>query len=485
MSRQFRKIGPVSRAAIGVMVCAVSAVAYSDPTTVPSGVVPPAATQPQAGVKPAPKPTQETKTCVSETCHASILNRKVMHGPTAQQKCQSCHQYADASRHQFKLAQQAEKLCETCHTIKQRTVVHAPVSQGRCTGCHDPHGSDQRFMLVADPTKGLCLTCHKQTDFAKLKFVHGPVASGACIVCHEPHSSWEAKLLVKPAGDLCVQCHSEVARKTEANGQDRHLHAPVKDQSCAACHDPHASNNKFQLRQAAPDLCFSCHKELQKTLASAKVVHGAVTQEGGCLTCHSAHASTLPKLAQAAQPKMCLSCHNQPLKTASGQTLTDMAALLKDNPQHHGPIREGACTACHQPHANDRFRLLSQDYPPDFYAPFAIERYALCFGCHIPQLVTEKHGTGLTRFRQGDVNLHWVHVNQPKGRTCRACHEVHASQNPFHIRDAVPFGTTWMLEIGYKQNSDGGSCSPGCHVTRTYNNGPTTQPSTRPAGDTR
>jgi predicted CXXCH cytochrome family protein len=62
-----------------------------------------------------------------------------------------------------------------------------------------------------------------------------------------------------------------------------------------------------------------------------------------------------------------------------------------------------------------------------------------------------------------------VHVNQRKGRTCRACHEVHASKRPFHIRDALPFGDAgWMLKINYKQTTDGGTCSPGCHETRTY-----------------
>jgi predicted CXXCH cytochrome family protein len=76
---------------------------------------------------------------------------------------------------------------------------------------------------------------------------------------------------------------------------------------------------------------------------------------------------------------------------------------------------------------------------------------------------------GLTNFRNGDKNLHFVHVNQAKGRTCRACHEVHASKRPFHIREAVPFGDSgWELEINYQRSQDGGSCSPGCHKTRAY-----------------
>jgi hypothetical protein len=49
---------------------------------------------------------------------------------------------------------------------------------------------------------------------------------------------------------------------------------------------------------------------------------------------------------------------------------------------------------------------------------------------------------------------------------------VHASKNPFHIRDQVPFGMKgWMLEIGFKQMPTGGLCAPGCHKPQEYNHG--------------
>ena len=181
----------------------------------------------------------------------------------------------------------------------------------------------------------------------------------------------------------------------------------------------------------------------------------------------------LPALQRDEQPQLCLNCHDQPIETADGSTLTNMAALLRDNPDHHGPIREGACSACHPPHAAEHPRLLRKAYPPEFYAEFERERYALCFECHIAELVETEHGTGLTRFRDGDRNLHWLHVNRKKGRTCRTCHEIHASRNPFHVRDSVPFGTGgWELEIRYEKTPTGGSCAPGCHAKREYRRGP-------------
>jgi predicted CXXCH cytochrome family protein len=287
----------------------------------------------------------------------------------------------------------------------------------------------------------VCLACHK--DQSAKKHVHGPVAAGACVLCHEPHSAWQAKLLVEKPDKLCVSCHTEMIPKPD---KARHVHPPAQD-NCTACHDAHTSNFKAQVRNDVPQLCMSCHKEMESKLASAAIVHGAVKEPGGCSTCHTPHFSQLPKLQKESQPSVCLSCHDKPIKTADGTMLTNMAALLKENPQHHGPIREGDCTACHEPHAGQRFRLLAADYPPQFYANFKLDQYALCFKCHIPDMVLKKQGAGLTRFRKGDLNLHWLHVNQEKGRTCRACHEVHASRRPFHIRESVPFGSKgWMLE---------------------------------------
>src|SRR6266511_81902 len=133
-----------------------------------------------------------------------------------------------------------------------------------------------------------------------------------------------------------------------------------------------------------------------------------------------------------------------------------MAALLKENQEHHGPIRLGACTACHQPHGGDQPKLLSAAYPPEFYAKFNIEQYQLCFTCHPPDLVLVKEASAPTGFKNGEKNLHWLHVNQEKGRTCRACHEVHASRQPFHIRESVPFGPKgWAITIKYRQTSNG------------------------------
>lgn len=389
-----------------------------------------------------------------------------MHGPAASD-CGVCHvQIGEPKDHKFSYVVEKEALCARCHALPHQNVMHAPVKDGKCMECHDPHGSDHKRILKLDPKRDLCLKCHKE-ELTKGAFVHGPVAVGACIVCHKPHSSENPKLLITDTKSLCLTCHAEVQAKGE---QGVHMHAAL-EQGCTRCHDPHASNHKFQLHEQAPGLCMQCHKEkFDQITKDSPVVHGAITAEGGCTGCHEPHSSKLSSLQRGTQPGVCLKCHDKVLDGPNGSHITDMAGLLAQNPDKHGPIREGACTACHSPHAGKHFRLLAEDYPQQFYAPFNLDSFKLCFKCHIPDLVLKPSARGLTQFRDGDRNLHYLHVNQEKGRTCRACHEVHASKRPAHIREAVPFGGSgWMLEINFEKSTDGGSCAPGCHKPKTYN----------------
>ncbi len=299
------------------------------------------------------------------------------------------------------------------------------------------------------------------------KVMHDPVAQGKCLDCHayEDVSRHRFKPLASPD---CTTCHKQMVPKL---GETWSTHPPARD-NCMVCHDPHGSNLNNQLRLAVPDLCISCHRNVKDLVAGSPVVHGAMKQDQACSNCHDPHLSKLQKLEKKAQPQQCLDCHDRPLQTPDGRTLTDMATLLKDNPEHHGPIRLGACTACHEPHASKELKLLAAAYPPDFYAKFDADLYRLCFACHTPDLVLKPEASAPTGFSDGKRNLHWLHVNQEKGRTCRACHEVHASRQPFHIRDSVPFGPGgWSIKIKFTQTPSGGTCRTDCHLERSYNHG--------------
>jgi predicted CXXCH cytochrome family protein len=160
------------------------------------------------------------------------------------------------------------------------------------------------------------------------------------------------------------------------------------------------------------------------------------------------------------------------MKDWKGVTLTNYKKFLEENPVVHKPIAAKDCSACHRTHGGDNYRLLVANYPPEFYVPYARANYALCYGCHNDKVVTVEQTTTLTNFRDGSKNLHYVHVHkEDRGRTCRACHDVHAAKQDHRMRDGVPFGSTgWVLKINFSKTPTGGSCIKTCHEAKTYVN---------------
>ncbi len=137
-----------------------------------------------------------------------------------------------------------------------------------------------------------------------------------------------------------------------------------------------------------------------------------------------------PKQLKNAPVDLCLVCHNEEMETPFGNII-NMAKFLDDNSYIHGPIMKGDCSACHNPHGSDYWRIVKKFFPQEFYAPFSLGMYELCFSCHDKtKALTEKTST-VTGFRNGQTNLHFMHVNKDyKGRTCKACHDIHGSNNP-------------------------------------------------------
>ena len=325
----------------------------------------------------------------------------------------------------------------------------------------------------------VCSQCHKDVIGDK-KVVHGPVAAGACEACHKPHTAQYPKLLIAEGRQLCLTCHKEMSEQMK---KVQVVHRPVADGECSQCHDPHASDFPKQIKAAPLQLCTSCHEhEKIKTQATESAhKHSVVTDKQACLNCHTPHGGSVARLMKAAPLKVCLTCHDKPVKVADGRAVASVAEVLDPNEMKHGPIRDGNCSGCHNVHGSDVSRLLAKPYPESFYQPFAVAKYDLCFLCHDQQLVLMEQTKGLTNFRNGERNLHFVHVNKvDKGRTCRACHETHASRQSFHIRDSVPYGN-WNLPINYAKSETGGSCAPGCHKPLAYDREKPQTPVTLPA----
>lgn len=401
--------------------------------------------------------------CVTAECHTAVVDHKVLHGPVNVNACDACHEAVDETQHTFKLLRSDQQLCTFCHQMDftGAKVVHQPLITGDCLPCHNPHGGYDRFSLRGASLQDACNQCHEPVATKDHRSVHGPVAAGACTVCHSAHTSDNKNLLPRTGNDLCLMCHTQME---ENMAKAKFQHEAVK-QDCASCHDPHASQFPMMVKQEPVALCTSCHEPVKQAALAATHKHKVVTEGDACLYCHTAHGGDLDNLMKTEPIKVCMQCHADPMPEAG---VAGVSEVLDPKLVKHGPINDGSCGGCHNVHGSDVTKLLANNYPEKFYAPFDMENYAICFNCHDPQLVQMEKTDKLTNFRNGDVNMHYLHVNKQKGRTCRACHATHASTNPLHIRESVPFGQ-WELPINYKPTPTGGSCAPGCHQPLAYN----------------
>ncbi len=367
--------------------------------------------------------------CSTKECHGDITWYKYMHSPAKEGECLECHEKLSAS--------------ETANPDTSH-----PTAKG------------EEFALKS---KGetLCLQCH---DSMADKYEHGPSAAGACTACHNPHGSGQKGLLHKPLQKLCLSCHEEFA--TDMN-KATYIHSAISDLDCSACHQPHSSGFPYLLKGETSESCFECHNDIEEKYKRSLHKHDPLYSENQCANCHFAHYSNYPGLLKWAGNETCLHCHST---TGSKRNSPQAAASqihIRDKEFIHEPIEDTGCSSCHDAHGSRYKSLLTGQYPSSFYAGLKNDTYDLCFQCHDKDLLTERNQT--TDFRNGSQNLHNVHVaNKLKGRTCKACHNLHASDGAKLINsDGIPFGN-WNIPIRFEATDNGGSCMPGCHRVMKY-----------------
>ncbi len=446
----------------------------------------------RAGVPP--KPTVLAGTCVTSECHKNVLSAPFVHGPLVQNACQRCHKPKDVAKHTFVLVDGGRpSMCLQCHemavpragktsgekekggkrpekgpsTSFQRGSIHKPFAES-CLSCHQPHGGKTKSFLKFKSPGASCTKCHPEVGMKGRK-VHGPVAVGACVVCHSPHFSKQPALLLKKPTELCFSCHEDkrVEMKKAVS-----VHQAVKD-GCTGCHAPHESNDPNLLKGKGIANCMACHKDFLAKMEKKKVFHGALAEKKRCANCHEVHFSKEHYLLKKKSEDLCLECHSREIRTKTGgpgggpRVLPDIRHQIDGKKFLHGPVKVGNCAACHNGHGSDYVNLLRFPFPGTFYAAWGKNTYLACFECHDSRIVSEKHTTRATGFRNGDLNLHNLHTMRKKGRTCRACHAEHASNQPKLIRDKVPFGS-WAFDNIFKKTPTGGSCVTGCHRPKKY-----------------
>ncbi len=300
----------------------------------------------------------------------------------------------------------------------------------------------------------------------KAPFVHAPYAAGDCSICHQSANPRKPGPVTTKGNALCTSCHDEFQEILRRPYQ----HAPAVE-SCLNCHNAHDSRERGLLHTELATGCKDCHRQVKEIAETSRVRHGAVEKGAKCANCHNPHGTSVEKLLTRLPFDQCVNCHAvDDMRDDQGIVLTNFKRWLDANPVWHAPVKAKDCSACHLPHGGENFRLLVAAYPPTFYAPYDPGNYALCFGCHNEKVVGAPETRTLTNFRDGSRNLHYLHVNKAdRGRTCRSCHEVHASRQARHLRDGVPYGPKgWVLQVGYTKTANGGQCAKTCHDLKTY-----------------
>jgi predicted CXXCH cytochrome family protein len=392
--------------------------------------------------------------CINGHCHEEFTSgkRAYQHDPAVAGECVLCHTAASYPN-KYGLESDQSVTCYGCHKkmeheIQSSKYVHGPIKNGDCTSCHDPHGSDQRFFLKQSYSE-LCSSCHSMKGLYSGEFIHKPVKDGNCGLCHDVHASNYKSRLTDIGANLCIICHEDML----AGMTQDYIHAPLIKAGCTDCHDPHSGGDKLRLKSSSEQLCFTCHEEKRNEIDQYTQKHEPALK-GQCISCHSPHYSEKRYLLADKVDSLCYNCHK------------DSSEWNRRRFQH-GPVVQGNCSACHNPHGSDNAFILRLSFPHKFYSSYEKGKYNLCFLCHKEALVIEKKTRTITNFRNGDINLHRLHVNQKKGRTCRACHDVHASDQEDHLREQFQFGKA-SIPIHYFKSETGGRCIPGCHKERGY-----------------
>jgi len=318
--------------------------------------------------------------------------------------------------------------CAACHEGKTKgQSIHSAITLG-CNVCHEVRVNKDitRVTLIATSPAGVCFTCHADKNPAETKgTVHSPGVRD-CLKCHDPHTSDNKfQLLKPPSGDvktnLCLGCHG-VGLDVPEKGS-RHL---ALETGCDSCHTIHKSGPsaerefRYHLKKASPAVCLDCHDA--KDTALAKAHQNQPFEKADCLACHDPHQSDRPKLMQKFVhlpfgEKQCEVCHQS---AKDGKVVLTQASAKE------------LCVTCHTEQA-EKIEKAKVQHPgamgdctdchsphagktPGFAKPDAV---TICLNCHTDRAEeANKHNLHQPAFQQG----------------CATCHEPHGGDRPKLLR---------------------------------------------------
>jgi predicted CXXCH cytochrome family protein len=281
-----------------------------------------------------------------------------------------------------------------------------------CDHCHTDHQSQEPMFLISQPP-GLCLTCHTDIEAVGHNMAHPP-GSSSCIECHTPHLSPIRHLLrdeeVKRG---CNQCH-EGDLKREAEKPYRHRHFDPNNE-CSSCHYAHTGSEESFLRANLGETCLTCHDMALRSRGRSlenvgfQIKHAAHVheplREDMCHACHTPHGALQPSLLKDNYPvgdyskyqrenyNLCWTCHDADMvempETREATGFRDGSTNLHSI--HVQKVGRGrACHLCHTAHASERPHLLRttilfRNWESDFDFEMSSDGGNCTTACHRPK----------------------------------------------------------------------------------------------------
>jgi len=284
---------------------------------------------------------------------------------------------------EFTLAATGENLCLECHESYEGKYEHGPAVSGGCSICHAPHGAEQKALLRR-PMQELCLDCHMDLSMGleNATFVHSAILELDCGSCHQPHSSSFPFLLQGETNSICFNCHEDIKEKF-----DRSLskHQPLYTENrCANCHLAHFSEKPSLLNMDGITLCMSCHGPDRKNngssatptlnldLENSEFVHAPI-EDDGCISCHDPHGSKYDAILTGPYPTtfyapyeekkygLCFQCHEEELLRKGGETDFRNGSMNLHTVHVVRKDKGRTCSACHNAHVSNGEKMINME----------------------------------------------------------------------------------------------------------------------------
>ncbi|MCF6330922.1 MAG: cytochrome c3 family protein [Sulfurimonas sp.] len=205
------------------------------------------------------------------------------------------------------------------------------------------------------------------------------------------------------------------------------FHTDKKEKKCVSCHNMTSNipTNEDILEDITQTTCYNCHKNKLNT----RNTH-APAANWRCIDCHDGKTAEYNMdlegeskyLARDPIKTNCASCH-------------DKVTKWENNKYTHGPVNDGRCVRCHDPHGSDN----------EFFLRKPI--WDICTTCHAEK-ADGKHVVSSFVFSRNS-GAHPTRSDTAKDParperefTCTSCHNPHGSSGIYLLRmnGSVPFG---------------------------------------------